>query len=58
MCFMAGANSVLSGDRLLTTDNNKPDADNLLFQKLGFSKLVEQRPRKNEIAEPPYACLG
>ena len=46
MCFMAGANSIFSGDRLLTTDNNKPDADKLLFQKLGLTKLEEKRPRK------------
>ena len=45
MCFMAGANSVFSGDRLLTTDNNKPDSDKILFQKLGLSKLEQNRPR-------------
>jgi biotin synthase len=57
LCFMAGANSVFSGDRLLTTDNNKPDADKLLFQKLGLSKLEQERPRKND-SEPAHACLG
>lgn len=57
MCFMAGANSVFSGDRLLTTDNNKPDADKLLFQKLGLSKLEQERPRKND-SESTHACLG
>ena len=57
MCFMAGANSVFSGDRLLTTDNNKPDADKLLFQKLGLSKLEQERPRKND-SEATHACLG
>ena len=56
MCFMAGANSVFSGDRLLTTDNNKPDAVAAL-SKLGLSKLEEKRPRKND-AEQAHACLG
>jgi biotin synthase len=52
LCFMAGANSIFSGDRLLTTDNNKPNADKLLFEKLGLSKLEEKRPRKNSEPTP------
>lgn len=34
LCFMAGANSIFTGDRLLTTGNNGTDADALLFAKL------------------------
>ncbi len=37
LCFMAGANSIFTGDRLLTTGNNGTDADALLFAKLGIS---------------------
>lgn len=37
LCFLAGANSVFSGDRLLTTPNNGADRDSQLFQKLGLS---------------------
>lgn len=36
LCFMAGANSIFTGDRLLTTGNNGSDADALLFAKLGI----------------------
>lgn len=36
LCFMAGANSIFYGDRLLTTDNPEADADLRLFQRLGL----------------------
>lgn len=35
LCFMAGANSIFTGDRLLTTPNAGDDADGALFAKLG-----------------------
>lgn len=41
LCFMAGANSIFYGDKLLTTENPEADADMLLFAKLGLSP--EQR---------------
>ena len=37
LCFLAGANSVFYGDRLLTTGNPDVDADRALFAKLGLS---------------------
>lgn len=37
MCFMAGANSVFYGCKLLTTPNPKESADQRLFKKLGLS---------------------
>lgn len=36
LCFMAGANSIFYGDKLLTTDNPEADADRQLFAKLGI----------------------
>jgi biotin synthase len=36
MCFMAGANSIFYGDKLLTTDNPEADADRELFAELGL----------------------
>ncbi len=36
LCFLAGANSVFYGDRLLTTGNPDVDADEALFAKLGL----------------------
>lgn len=41
LCFMAGANSIFYGDKLLTTENPEADADQLLFAKLGI--MPEQR---------------
>ncbi len=36
MCFLAGANSIFYGDKLLTTDNPVPNDDEALFAKLGI----------------------
>ena len=36
LCFMAGANSIFTGDRLLTTANNGAGADAALFARLGI----------------------
>jgi len=36
LCFLAGANSIFTGDRLLTTGNQGSDADGKLFAKLGL----------------------
>ncbi len=36
LCFLAGANSIFYGDRLLTTDNPDTDHDRRLFERLGL----------------------
>jgi len=36
LCFLAGANSIFYGEKLLTTDNPMADADRALFKKLGI----------------------
>ncbi|MEO6219302.1 MAG: biotin synthase BioB [Ginsengibacter sp.] len=36
LCFMAGANSIFSGDKLLTTPNPAFDEDNAMFHLLGL----------------------
>jgi biotin synthase len=36
MCFMAGANSIFAGDRLLTTPNPDADQDKLMFETLNL----------------------
>jgi biotin synthase len=36
LCFLAGANSVFYGERLLTTPNPAADRDRTLFQRLGI----------------------
>ncbi len=37
LCFMAGANSIFSGDKLLTTPNPAFDQDHAMFQLLGLT---------------------
>ena len=36
LCFLAGANSIFYGDKLLTTGNPDADADRMLLDKLGL----------------------
>lgn len=36
LCFMAGANSIFAGEKLLTTPNPSFDEDNAMFQLLGL----------------------
>ncbi|MCM1512448.1 MAG: biotin synthase BioB [Oxalobacter formigenes] len=36
LCFMAGANSIFYGDKLLTTENAEAEEDRLLLEKLGL----------------------
>jgi biotin synthase len=39
LCFLAGANSIFYGERLLTTDNPVPEHDQALFARLGLRAL-------------------
>jgi len=41
LCFMAGANSIFYGEKLLTTGNPDTDHDQRLFQRL---KIVAESP--------------
>ena len=51
LCFLAGANSIFYGDRLLTTDNPDENHDQLLFEKLGINKKhVFDSEHSNETA--------
>ena len=42
LCFMAGANSIFTGDKLLTTDNAGDDRDAALFAKLGVTPMAAE----------------
>ena len=51
LCFLAGANSIFYGDRLLTTENPGEDHDRGLFQRLG----IHAEPLRAAVKEQPLA---
>jgi len=54
LCFLAGANSIFYGERLLTTDNPETERDRALFQRLGL--YMEQRVEQQvKAAKAPCA---
>lgn len=40
LCFLAGANSMFYGEKLLTAANPVPEKDHTLFERLGLQKLA------------------
>ena len=46
ICFMAGANSIFAGEKLLTTPNNDVDEDHKMFDLLGLKPRVAHKTRK------------
>lgn len=40
LCFLAGANSIFYGEKLLTAANPVPEQDQALFQRLGLQKMA------------------
>ncbi|SFH01433.1 biotin synthase BioB [Pontibacter chinhatensis] len=50
LCFLAGANSIFTGEKLLTTPNPDFDADKAMFELLGLN------PRKSFKEETQHVC--
>jgi biotin synthase len=46
LCFLAGANSIFTGDKLLTAGNAGADADAALFDKLGLVAMTSAEPAR------------
>ncbi|MEC8838174.1 MAG: biotin synthase BioB, partial [Pseudomonadota bacterium] len=46
LCFFAGANSIFTGDKLLTAPNAGDDTDAALFAKLGLTALQQEEPMR------------
>ncbi|MCR5872435.1 biotin synthase BioB [Sphingomonas sp. J344] len=51
LCFMAGANSIFTGDKLLTTGNAGDDKDAALFARLGMRAMQAEMKAELEAAE-------
>jgi len=50
LCFLAGANSIFTGDKLLTTANAGDSADAAMFAKLGLRPMEAEEPMRVEAA--------
>ena len=46
LCFLAGANSIFTGDKLLTAPNAGDDSDAALMAKLGLTALKGEEPMR------------
>jgi len=51
LCFMAGANSIFTGDKLLTTGNAGDDKDAALFARLGMRAMQAEVKAELEAAD-------
>ncbi len=51
LCFMAGANSIFAGDKLLTTPNPSFDEDNSMFSLLGLQPRKAFKQEKQFLSE-------
>ncbi|RCS22525.1 biotin synthase BioB [Phyllobacterium salinisoli] len=62
LCFLAGANSIFTGDLLLTTNNPGSDKDAKLFRRLGLQSgshsTVASRRASNAPAVPKASAQG
>lgn len=47
LCFMAGANSIHTGSKLLTTSNPAEDDDKAMLEKLGLTPVLEGSMKKS-----------
>jgi biotin synthase len=50
LCFLAGANSIFTGEKLLTAANAGGNADAALFAKLGLRPMQAEEPMRVEAA--------
>jgi biotin synthase len=48
LCFLAGANSIFTGDKLLTAPNAGDDSDAVLFARLGLKAMEGEEPMRAE----------
>ncbi len=46
LCFMAGANSIFTGDKLLTAANAGDDKDSAMFARLGLTAMQGEEPMR------------
>ncbi|SLJ90366.1 biotin synthase BioB [Novosphingobium mathurense] len=58
MCFMAGANSIFTGDKLLTAPNAGDDNDAAMFARLGIKPMaISETDAQVEASRMPKGCV-
>ena len=50
LCFLAGANSIFYGEKLLTTGNKDAENDQMLFKRLGLRPEASPTPSSRRMA--------
>jgi biotin synthase len=58
MCFMAGANAVFTGEKMLTTDCNGWDQDHDMFQRRGFYPMQSFEKDNKAVTTPKEQIAG
>lgn len=53
LCFMAGANAIFTGERMLTTDCNGWDEDKAMFERYGLRPMKSFE--RGQLREEPEA---
>ena len=58
LCFMAGANSIFTGEKLLTAPNAGDDSDAALFARLGLKAMEGEEPLRAASGRAVGGCSG
>ena len=58
LCFLAGANSIFYGERLLTTENPEAARDRALFERLGLRPMPGPSDTARAEPAPPARAAG
>jgi biotin synthase len=56
LCFLAGANSIFTGDKLLTTANAGDSADAAMLAKLGLKAMEAEEPMRADSHPEPVSA--
>jgi len=58
LCFLAGANSIFTGDKLLTAANAGDDKDAALLARLGMRAMEGEEPMRSASTLASTRCVG
>lgn len=58
LCFLAGANSIFTGEKLLTAPNAGDDSDAAMFDRLGLKAMEGEEPLRSANGRAVGGCSG